>query len=61
MKYVGKPPPRAQDAGLAHDLDGLFLAQGLYLFEVTLLHLSHDLLPHFSTVPRLMTQPALLL
>jgi hypothetical protein len=43
LKYVGKPPPPgAHDAGLAHDLDGVLLAQSLGFFEATLLHLGHD-------------------
>src|SRR5215216_4617991 len=37
--------PRADDAGLAHDLHGLFDAQGLYFFKATLLHFGHDPLP----------------
>jgi hypothetical protein len=36
---------RADYAGLAHDLHGLFNAQGLYFFEAALLHLGHDPLP----------------
>ncbi|MDF2704164.1 MAG: hypothetical protein K0S10_3110 [Rubrobacteraceae bacterium] len=37
--------PRADDAGLAHDLHGLLSAQGLYFFKAALLDLGH-VVPH---------------